>query len=158
MMCSIWLWTALERLCGLHDEHIARVRFYTNFFIIPLIFLYLAALIDKRRIDYNGQITFRQGFRTGLVLTAILAALSPLTQYVIAKVVSPHFFENAIALVVSQDLIPEEEARKFFSLGNYIRHSILTTPLFGMLITLFVAIIAPKIGKNSPKENLNDGE
>lgn len=153
IIAMTWVWAAIERLCGLHDEHIAKVRFYTNFFIIPLILLYLVALVNKRRVDYNGRITFRQGFRTGLVITLLLTVLSPVTQYVITTIVSPHFFPNAIALVVSQGILQEDAARDFFSLGNYIRHTMLTTPLIGMLVTLFVAIITPKIGSNIPKES-----
>lgn len=147
-----WLWSLAERLCGLHDEHIARVRFYGNFFIIPLVFLYLAALADKRRADYNGRISFKQGLRSGVVLTILLTVLSPLTQYVIATIISPHFFNHAAAYIVSEGILGEDDARAFFSLGNYIRNSIMSTPVIGLLVALFAAIIVPKIGSNKPKE------
>lgn len=151
IIVTTWTWMAMERLCGLHDQYIADARFYTNFFIIPFIILYLLALIDKQKHDYNGRITFRQGFKTGIVLTILLTILSPFTQYVTTTIVSPHFFHNAIELVVSQGVLPENEAREFFSLGNYIRHSLFTTLLFGIFVTSFVAIITPKISGNKTK-------
>lgn len=150
---ATWLWAGLERLCGLHGEHIEKVRFYTNFFILPLVLLYIVALIDKRRTDYQGRILFKQGFRTGLVLTLLLTALAPLTQYVTHTVISPHFFDNAVAYIVAAGVLPEDSARAFFSLGNYIRHTMLSTPVIGLLIALFAALIVPKIGTNQPKDH-----
>lgn len=150
---ATWLWAGLERLCGLHGEHIEKMRFYTNFFILPFIILYISALIDKRRTDYQGRLIFKQGFRAALVITALLTLLAPLTQYVTHTVVSPHFFGNAVAHVVAQGVLPEASAREFFSLGNYIRQTMLSTPVIGLLVSLFVALLVPKIGRNKPKDH-----
>lgn len=149
---ATWLWAGAERLCGLHQEHIEKMRFYTNFFIVPFVVLYMAALIDKRRRDYHGRIVFKQGFRSALGVTGLLTVLAPFTQYVTHTIISPNFFDHAIAHVVAQGVLPEDGAREFFSLGNYIRQTMLSTPVFGLLISLFVALIVPKIGSNKPKD------
>jgi len=155
IIAATWVWAGMERLCGLHDEHIEQMRFYTNFFILPFVFLYMGALIDKRRSDYRGRIVFKQGFRTALVVTGLLTVLAPVSQYVTHTVISPHFFDHAVAYVVAQGVLPEERAREFFSLGNYIRQTMFSTPIFGLLVAVFAALIVPKIGRNTPKGHGN---
>jgi len=41
------LWMLLERLLGLHDEHIEKHAIYTNFIAIPSILIYVFALHQK---------------------------------------------------------------------------------------------------------------
>jgi hypothetical protein len=54
------------------------------------------ALLDKRKNFYNGVMTYKQGFITGLIITAIVTIFSPLTQWIISNVITPDYFKNVI--------------------------------------------------------------
>ncbi len=73
------LWMAQERAVGLHDQHIDKHPIYTNFIAIPAIIIYLLALLDKRKNFYNGVMTYKQGFLTGLIITAFITNLGRLS-------------------------------------------------------------------------------
>jgi hypothetical protein len=49
------LWMGVERLIGLHDEHIASHAIYTNFFAIFAIAIYVFALRDKKKSPFGVQ-------------------------------------------------------------------------------------------------------
>ena len=51
------VWMVLEKIAGLHDEHIDKHAIYTNFVAIPAIIVYVLALLDKRKGYYNGTMT-----------------------------------------------------------------------------------------------------
>jgi hypothetical protein len=55
------IWMLLERLAGLHGEHIAHHATYTNLFAIVATAIYVFALRDKRETDYNGVMSYKQG-------------------------------------------------------------------------------------------------
>ena len=52
------MWMTLEKVIGLHSEHIDKHAIYTNFFCIPAIAVYVFALLDKRKTDYYGTYYF----------------------------------------------------------------------------------------------------
>ncbi|MFN7327183.1 MAG: hypothetical protein ACK5SQ_11430, partial [Chitinophagales bacterium] len=43
------LWMMLEKMAGLHDQHIAKHAIYTNLVAIPAIAVYVFALRDKAK-------------------------------------------------------------------------------------------------------------
>jgi Protein of unknown function (DUF4199) len=73
------LWMVLEKLSGLHDRHIDRHAIFSNFVAIPAITIYVLALLDKRKTDYHGMMTYKQGLVSGLIITAIVTILTPFT-------------------------------------------------------------------------------
>lgn len=134
------LWMLMERLTGLHDEHIDKHAIYTNFVAIPAIIIYVLALLDKRKKDYNGSMNYKQGFITGLIITVIVTIFSPLTQYITSEVISPEYFENAIKNAVENNLSTQEEAENYFNLKSYLIQVIIGTPIMGIVTTAIVAI------------------
>jgi len=85
------IWMLLEKLAGLHDEHIDKHPIYTNFIAIPAIAIYVFSLLDKRKKFYKGAMTYKQGFISGLVITAIVTVLSPLSQYITPTIITPEY-------------------------------------------------------------------
>ena len=73
----VLVWMFMEKLTGLHSDHIDKHPIYTNFIFIPTIVIYVLALLDKRKNDYNGIMTYKQGFISGLTITLIVTILSP---------------------------------------------------------------------------------
>lgn len=138
------LWMVLERSVGLHDTHIDKHAVYTNFIAIPAISVYVFALLDKRKNFYHGKMTYLQGFICGLIITLFVTVLSPLTQYITSTIITPDYFENAIAYGVSTGKITPEAAEDYFNLENYIIQGLIGAPFMGLITTALVAIFTRK--------------
>ena len=138
-MVVMLLWMGFERLIGLHDEHIANHAIYTNFFAIFAIAVYVFALRDKKKTHYGGEMTWNQGFMTGLIITIIVALLTPLVQWITHTIITPDFFENIRAYSVEQGMMTQEEAEGYFSLSGYIVQSMIGALGMGIITSAIVA-------------------
>lgn len=138
------LWMVLERAVGLHDEHIDKHMIYTNLIAIPAIAMYLMALLEKRRVDYGGVMTFQQGFISGLFITLVVTLFVPISQLITSLVITPQFFDNAKVVAVAQGYMTAEAADNFFTLENYIVQGLLYAPIMGLFTSLIVAAVARK--------------
>lgn len=146
---SLLLWMFLERLVGLHDKHIDKHQYLTMLYSIVAIALYVFALLDKRKNFYNGFMTYKQGFITGLIITVIVTIFSPLTQWIISSVITPDYFENVIKYSVETGYhksIADAEAQ--FNLKSYIVQSTVGALLMGIVTTAIVAIFTRKKSTN----------
>ena len=139
-------WMLLERLSGLHSTHIDKHMIYTNFFAVAAIAVYVFALLDKRKTDYNGSMSYKDGLVSGLIITAIVTILSPLTQLIISTVIAPDYFANIIEYSVSEGMMTREAAEDYFNLKNYIYQSLIAAPVMGVLTTAVVAFFTRKNG------------
>ncbi|MCS5490525.1 DUF4199 domain-containing protein [Algoriphagus limi] len=134
------LWMMFEKSMGWHDEGIADHASYTNLYAIPAIMVYVLALLDKKKNFYGGQMTYKQGFMTGLIITLIVAILSPLNQYIISTIITPDYFTNVIEYSVSNGIMEQTEAEAYFSLKNYMLISVIGAVMMGLITTLVVAL------------------
>lgn len=138
---SLLLWMLLERLFGLHDKHIDKHQYLTMLYSIVAIALYVFALLDKRKNFYNGVMTYKQGFKTGLIITLIVTLFSPLTQWIISSVITPDYFKNVIQYSVEtgyHKTVSDAEAQ--FNLRNYMIQSTLGALIMGIVTSAIVAI------------------
>lgn len=143
------LWMLLERVAGLHSTHISKHPVYTNFIAIPAIAVYVLALLEKRKTAYQGFMSYRQGFVSGLIITGIVTLLSPLTQLITSSVITPHFFDNAIAYAVSTGKLTPEKAEAYFSLSNYIIQGLIGAPVMGLITTAIVGLFTMRKNRGS---------
>ena len=143
------LWMVLERLTGLHDVHIDKHPIYTNFVAILAILVYVLALLDKRKNFYNGVMSYKQGFMAGLIITLIVTAFSPLTQYITSTIISPEYFTNVINYSVNEGLMSQTEAEAYFNLKSYLMQVIIFTPIMGIVTTAIVAIFTKSKANNN---------
>ena len=134
------LWMIIERIAGLYNEHINKHAIYTNFVAIPAIAMYVAALLDKRKNFYNGVMSYKQGFITGLIITIIVTVLTPLTQYIASTFIAIDYFPNIITYSVTNDKMTQEAAEKYFNMRSYIVQGLIGTPIMGIVTTAIVAI------------------
>ena len=134
------LWMLGERLAGLHDERIAHHAVYTNLIAIPAILIYWLGLREKRDHDYGGKMSWRQGFVAGLLMTAVVVVLTPVSQWLTARVISPDYFTNAIEYGVANELTTRAEAEQFFSFGNYVLMATLGALVMGVFTSAVVAL------------------
>ena len=134
------LWMVMEKLAGLHDVNIEMHPIVTNFIAIPAILIYVLALRDKKKNFYNGEMTYKQGFISGLIITLIVTIFSPLIQYITSTIITPDYFTNVIAYSVRENIMTLEEAESYFNLNSYIYQVLIGTPVMGIITSAIVAL------------------
>lgn len=133
------LWMFLEKGLGWHDENIAQHAIYTNIFAIVAILLYVFALLDKRKNFYNGKMTWTQGFVSGIIISVVVAILSPLAQYITHEFITPDYFTNVIDYSVESGAMTREAAEEYFNLKSYIIQSFFFALVVGVVTSAIVA-------------------
>ena len=133
-------WMVMERALGWHDENIADHATYTNFFAIVAIAIYVFALRDKKNNFYQGQMTYKQGFISGVILTLVVTIFTPLSQYITSTIITPDYFTNVINYSVETQGYTQEEAEEYFNLQNYIIQSTIFALIVGIITSAVVAI------------------
>lgn len=134
------IWVLIEKFSGLHDKYIANHYIYTNLITIPAVTLYIFALLDKKRNYYKGFIKYKQALYSGFIITAIIAILSPLTQYIISILITPEYFNNMINHSIDMGHMTKIEAEKYFNLGNYIVQSLIGSVIMGSITTIIISV------------------
>ena len=133
------LWITLEKLTGLHSEHIDKHPVYTNFFSIAAITVYVLALLNKRKRDFDGAMNYKQGVITGIVITIFITILTPLTQLITSTIITPEYFPNVIEYSVNQGLMTLEDAQNIFNLKSYTIQATIGAFIMGVITSLIVA-------------------
>ncbi|MEP1087991.1 DUF4199 domain-containing protein [Algoriphagus sp.] len=141
-------WMMLEKSLGYHDEKIAGHPTFTNFVAIPSIAIYVFALRDKKKNFYHGLMSYKQGFMSGLIITIIVALLSPLSQYIISEFITPDYFGNVITYVVAQGTMTQEDAEAYFNLKSYMIQSMIGAMVMGLLTSAIVAFVVKSKSKS----------
>ncbi|TNF39683.1 MAG: DUF4199 domain-containing protein [Cytophagales bacterium] len=134
------IWMILEKSLGWHDVHLEKHATYTLLYAPIAILIYVLALIDKKKNDYQGKMTYIQGLISGIVVTVVVVVLTPLSQYITHTYISPEYFPNIIDLSVQQGHMDEEGAKAYFSLKNYIFQSSIFAAFMGILTSAVVSI------------------
>mgnify|MGYP002631203353 FL=1 len=153
-LVAILTWSLMERLVGLHSTLIDKHATYSNLFSIVAVAVYVFALKDKKAGDFNGQMTWKEGFISGVIISVVIAVLTPFGQLVIAYVISPEYFSNAIKYGVEHGLTTQTEAEAYFNLKNYIIQSTLFAPVMGIVTSAVVAFfVKSKKAKPASEES-----
>ncbi|MCS4225986.1 DUF4199 domain-containing protein [Sphingobacterium sp. BIGb0165] len=135
------VWMLLEKVCGLHGKYIDYHLYLTNLFAIPAILFMVLALKDKKTNFYHGNISYIQGLISGLMLSAIIALLSPLTQWIISYIITPEYFPNVIKRSVEIGYYKTTaEAEANFNYKNYAINSTIFAFIFGAVTTAIAMI------------------
>lgn len=135
------LWMVLEKATGLHDEYLDYQMYLTNLFAIPAILVMVLALKDKKNNFYGRRMTYSQGLISGIILSAIIALISPFAQWITSYVITPDYFPNVIKRSVEIGYYKTtEEAAAHFNFRNYAIQG--TYGAFGMgIVTTAIAMI-----------------
>ncbi len=138
------LWMAFEKSMGWHDVLIEKHAIYTNFFAIIAITVYVLALLDKRKVDYNGKMNWKQGFISGIILSVIISLLSPLTQYITSTFITPEYFTNIIKFAVDSGKMTQEAAESYFSMKSYVIQGVFGALTMGIVTSAIVAFFVKR--------------
>lgn len=111
-------WVFLEKSVGLHGPHIAKQPIYGYLFAPLAIALYVLALREKKFKTFSGMLTWRQGLVSGIYLSAFIAILNPMVQYLSFAVISPEFLPNMIRYVTEKNLMTPPQAQLMYSLNT----------------------------------------
>ena len=133
------LWAWFEKLMGLHDIYVSQHPLYTNLFGIFAVVIFILALREKRRRFYLGNMTWKEGFTSGVVMTVIITILSPLSQYIVNQFISPEYFQNIINYSVENSRMTREQAESYFSLRSYIIQAAFGALVMGVVTSAIVA-------------------
>jgi hypothetical protein len=143
----VLLWMVLEKISGLHGKYIDYHLYLTNLFAIPAIWLIVLALKDKKKQFYSGQMSYKQGLISGIILSVIIALISPLTQWITSNIITPEYFPNVIKRSVELGYFNSTaEAEANFNYANYAKQGAVGALLMG-IITTAIAMIFIKTKK-----------
>lgn len=135
------VWMLLEKLVGLHDKYIDYHLYLTNLFAIPAIWFFVLALKDKKKNYYDGQISYKQGLISGIILSVLIALISPLTQWITSYVITPEYFPNVIKRSVELGYYESEAvAAANFNYKSYALQGMIGALGMGIVTTLIVMI------------------
>lgn len=133
------LWMVFEKAMGWHGPKIDQHPVMTNLFAPLAIALYVFALRDKRNKDLGGEMTWKQGFVSGLIVTAVITILSPISQLITHFVITPEYFPHAIRYAVESGKLTQEQAESYFNLSSYLYQSVIGALVMGVLTAAIVA-------------------
>ena len=135
------LWMLLEKQVGLHDKYLDFQMYLTNLFAIPAIFVMVMALRDKKKNYFNGNMNYKQGFISGLLLSVFISILSPISQRITSYIITPDYFNNAIKRSVEiQYYKTIEEAEAYFNFQNYVIQGLFGALVMGIVTTSIIMI------------------
>ncbi len=135
------LWMVLEKLSGLHGKYIDYHLYLTNLFAIPAIVMMVMALKDKKTSFYGGKMSYMQGLIAGVIVSVIIALLSPATQWITSYVISPEYFPNVIKRSVELGYYPTTaEAEANFNYRNYAVQGAIGALVMGAVTTAIAMI------------------
>lgn len=135
------LWMVLEKLAGLHSTHIDKHMYLTNLYAIPAIIVMVLALKYKKKNYYGGQMSYKQGFISGFIISVMIALFSPLMQWVISYVITPEYFPNVIEYSLKTGYHKTREAAEaYFNYKNYAVQSTIASLVMGVVTTAIAMI------------------
>ncbi|WP_282782203.1 DUF4199 domain-containing protein [Phaeodactylibacter xiamenensis] len=141
------VWMVFEKAMGWHGPKIEKHPYMTNIFGLVAIVIYVLALREKRE-KLGGQMTWKQGFMSGLIISIIVGLLSPVTQWITHALISPEYFSNAIAYSVEVGYHDSPEAAaEYFNLQSYMMQGGIGAIIMGVVTSAVVAIFL----KRSPE-------
>lgn len=133
------LWIMFEKTLGFHDEKIQYQPLFSLLFNFILLAIYILAIRDKKQKTYNNQMTWQEGFTSGLMLTLIIALFTIMTEYTKHNVISPYFLDDMKSLILAEKRMTLEQANNAFSFSKTLSNTIFFTISVGVLITSIVA-------------------
>jgi hypothetical protein len=136
------LWFGLEKVMGLHEERIALYGALSLLFLMPAGLIFYAVLMDKRYGFYKGNMHYRQAFACGVVFTLGITLVSPLIQIINLELISPEYFDNAIAYAVESGKMSYNLALSQYNIGTALSQNIMGSLLIGLFSTAFLSMVA----------------
>ena len=134
------VWVYFEKYLGYHDEFVSSQGVFSFWLLVPHVLIYVVSIREKRERYYNGEITWQKAFISGVILSVVIAGLSPAAIYLMTEVVSPDYISNIIE-VRSEQGIPRDGLVQVFNLNAMISQTIFNNLATGVFFSAIIALI-----------------
>lgn len=94
---------------------------------------------------------FKEGLKAGLVITLVIAILSPLVRYIAFTYVSM-YLTNMVSYFVEKKIMTQEQALFQFSLNNTIKEAAYNSLVMGVIAAAIVVAFIRSKNKNITNE------
>ncbi|MDD3003868.1 DUF4199 domain-containing protein [Flavobacterium sp.] len=136
----LWiLWLFIEKSSGYYEAKISDHALYSMLFTFIIIFVYYVAIKEKKNDFFKGNMNWKQGCVSGIILTMVIALLTPFCQIIFHKAIAPEFFPNMIEYSISKGN-SAETAKNYFNLSSYILQSVFGVLSLGVVLSAVVAL------------------
>lgn len=135
------LWAGVEKFSGLHDAQIGKQPVYSMLFALPAIFIFFLALRDKKKRFFSGQMSWKQGMISGMILSVFIAVLSPVAVWFAYSVLSPGYFPKAIQYYTETRTMTQTQAELYFSMTAFMKKGVADALSMGVITSAVVALI-----------------
>lgn len=141
---TLLCWILFEKTMGWNKEQFEDFWWLTLFFAPFAVLMYLLALREKRRRVFGGEMTWIQGFISGVIISLFAALLSPLTEYVAYNFFTPDYFNTIAESSVTNDLMARTKMNNLLHINNYRWQSAFGLFGFGVLNSVIAAFFVRK--------------
>jgi len=136
-------WLLFEYIFGMQTTFISLHSVVSNFFAVPAIIIMYFSIIAKRS-ELGGEITFFKALITGVIVSVVVAAISPLVILIFHYLINPHFFTDIQNYSVKIGKMTVKEAGEYFNLKSYILQGIFGALMMGTITSLVIAAAIKK--------------
>ncbi|MGO2102156.1 DUF4199 domain-containing protein [Psychroflexus halocasei] len=124
-----FLWLYAEKAFGWHSSGASRYAVYSMIMVVPQVAVTYFNMREKSEKFFDGNIEWRKAFFSGVVLSVLIAALSPVIVYALTEFVSPDFVTTAIEQGVGKGM-EEDSAKSLYNMNSLSKQA-----MFGNLAT-----------------------
>ena len=132
------VWSLLGKSLGFHDSRIATGVIFNTLIIIPSVIIYVLSMREKKLRYFGGQISYKQTFMSGFVLTLFVTILGPIYP-IFTTVISPDLFDNSIRFMITSNQMSEADAVEQFTLSRFIVQGIFGSIIFGLIYSAIIS-------------------
>lgn len=130
------IWMLIEKLLGYHSDKALQEPLFNLLFIPISVLLFYLAIKDKKKVIFNGEMEWKEGFASGIVLTLLLTVTTTVVVMLTFNIISPDYFE--IAVNSSDNKIVAEMNH---NLPTFIKNNIFDKLSFGVVIAAIMSYI-----------------
>jgi len=132
----------LEKELGLYEKPDFSYYLLSTVCFAPVgLLFYILFYREKQAQYFNGKMTWKQGFFSGIMMTAVVALLVPIQKNIIHQVIAPELFENTIVQMTASGKRTREEAAEMMNLTSAVYNGIQLVLSAGIVASAALSII-----------------
>ncbi len=135
----------IDRLFGILDfQSISKIAFSGIPLTIISLYLFVFALYKIKAKRYSGVMTYKDGFKSGIIITLYFLASLPLI-HLLTYLANPQYFSEAIQYAIDNNKMTLEQAQYQYSFTYYLIANIIGSAFSGILLSAIIPIFVNKI-------------
>ena len=139
------LWAIVVRITGWDVVDVERASLYGLIVLIPMFIVFFFGIRQIREDDYDGNMTWMEGFKSGFIIALFAAIISPLVYLLQYNVIHPGLLEEQIHINVEYDHYGSaEDAKELFNHSTQAVINAITTFFSGLFISAIVCLFVKR--------------